>query len=164
MLNVANTMYRCQHTQEEEWALFRSIVSQTNDVHVVSSDIMFTQTGRTHRKWTAVSFTPGDKYEHVPPLLVKEWQGKRKRESERGRVVISIFSSFQIMRLSFKLTTLKLTIFRNMNYYIIDCMIWLLYAWALTSSVYLHLQLCKKMILKKLRRAEGVALICQEVH
>lgn len=46
-----------------DWVLFRSIVSQTNGVHVVSSeDIMFSQTGRTNRKWTAVSFTLRDKY------------------------------------------------------------------------------------------------------
>lgn len=46
-----------------DWVLFRSIVSQTNGVHVVSSeDIMFRQTGRTNRKWTAVSFTLRDKY------------------------------------------------------------------------------------------------------
>lgn len=58
---------RREREGERDRALFQSIVSQTNGVHVVSSrDIMFSQTGRTNGKWTAVSFTLRDKYP-LPP-------------------------------------------------------------------------------------------------
>ena len=78
-----------------DWVLFRSIVSQTNGVHVVSSeDIMFSQTGRTNRKWTAVSFTLRDKYglsrrrwcsaSIIPAVSASSFQHRKSFDSSRS--------------------------------------------------------------------------------
>lgn len=78
-----------------DWVLFRSIVSQTNGVHVVSSeDIMFSQTGRTNRKWTAVSFTLRDKYglsrrrwcsaPIIPAVSASSFQHRKSFDSSRS--------------------------------------------------------------------------------
>lgn len=91
-----------------DWVLFRSIVSQTNGVHVVSSeDIMFSQTGRTNRKWTAVSFTLRDKYglsrrrwcsaSIIPAVSASSFQHRKSFDSsrsERETVRTTVFHRF----------------------------------------------------------------------
>lgn len=91
-----------------DWVLFRSIVSQTNGVHVVSSeDIMFSQTGRTNRKWTAVSFTLRDKYglsrrrwcsaPIIPAVSASSFQHRKSFDSsrsERETVRATVFRRF----------------------------------------------------------------------